>query len=90
VFTDLGIVQPELALVKAKIAQKIRDLITKQGLTQTQAAKLLGLDQPKVSALVRGRTSGYTIDRLFKFLNLLGQQVEITIRPVGKNSAAGR
>jgi len=88
VFADLGITQPDLALVKARLVQQIRDLIAKQGLNQTQAAKLLGLDQPKVSALVRGRTSGYTTDRLFKFLNLLGQQVDITIRPVANDATA--
>lgn len=88
VFADLGVAQPELALVKAKLVQQIRDLIAEKGLTQTQAARLLGLDQPKVSALVRGRTSGYTTDRLFKFLNLLGQEIDITIRPAAKNAAA--
>ncbi|QJW95788.1 helix-turn-helix domain-containing protein [Frigoriglobus tundricola] len=88
VFAELGIAQPDLALVKARLVQQIRDLIAEQGLNQMQAAKLLGLDQPKVSALVRGRTSGYTTDRLFKFLNLLGRHVDITIRPVTNNATA--
>ena len=87
-FADLGISQPDLALAKAKLVQQIRDQIAARGLTQVKTAELLGLDQPKVSALVRGRTDGYTIERLFKFLNLLGQHVDITIRPAGKNSAA--
>lgn len=86
VFADLGIAQPDLALVKAKLVQQIRDLIAEKGLTQAEAAKLLGLDQPKVSALVRGRTSGYTTDRLFKFLNRLGQAVDITVRPIANNA----
>ncbi len=86
VFADLGIPQPDLALAKAMLVQQIRDQIVELGLTQMKAAELLGLDQPKVSALVRGRTDGYTIDRLFKFLNLLGQHIEITIRPAGKKS----
>jgi predicted XRE-type DNA-binding protein len=88
VFADLGISQPDLALAKAKLVQQIRDQIAERGLTQVKAAELLGLDQPKVSALFRGRTDGYTIARLFKFLNLLGQHIEITIRPAGKNSVA--
>lgn len=78
----------EFAILKAKLVQQIRDLIVEKGLTQTQAAKLLGLDQPKVSALVRGRTSGYTTDRLFRFLNLLGQEIDITILPAANNAAA--
>lgn len=81
VFADLGLPNPDLALTKAELVQRIRDLIAGRGLTQTKAADLLKLDQPKVSALVRGRVEGYTIDRLFKFLTALGQQVEITVRP---------
>ncbi|VTR99051.1 xre family transcriptional regulator : Transcriptional regulator, XRE family OS=Anabaena cylindrica (strain ATCC 27899 / PCC 7122) GN=Anacy_5128 PE=4 SV=1: HTH_37 [Gemmata massiliana] len=50
-----------------------------------KAADLLGLDQPKFSKLLRGRTEGYTIDRLFKLLNALGQRVEINIVPNAKN-----
>ncbi len=79
VFADLGFVSPDLALAKAKLVQRIRALIAERGLTQVEAAKVLGLDQPKVSALVRGRVAGYSIERLFRFLNALGQAVEIKI-----------
>jgi predicted XRE-type DNA-binding protein len=81
VFADLGLPNPDLALAKAELVQRIRDLLAERSLTQVEAAKLLGLDQPKVSALVRGRVAGYSIDRLFRFLNALGQQVEIKIKP---------
>jgi predicted XRE-type DNA-binding protein len=86
VFADLGIPNPDLARAKAELVQRIRYLIDERQLTQAKAAELLGLDQPKVSALVRGRVEGYTIDRLFRFLGALGQRVEITVRPKGKNS----
>src|SRR5438876_7902742 len=72
VFADLGLSNPDLALAKAELVQRIRDLIAERKLTQVEAAKLLGLDQPKVSALMRGRVAGYSIDRLFRFLNALG------------------
>ena len=88
VFADLGLPNPELAIAKAKLVQRIRDLIAERELTQASAAKLLGLDQPKVSALTRGRVEGYSIDRLFRFLNALGQRVEITVRPNGNGSQA--
>jgi predicted XRE-type DNA-binding protein len=88
VFADLGLPNPDLALAKADLVQRIRDLITKRKLTQAKAAKLLGIDQPKVSALVRGRVEGYSLDRLFRFLNALGQQVEITIRPNASHTEA--
>jgi predicted XRE-type DNA-binding protein len=82
VFADLGLPNPELALAKAELVQRIRALITARKLTQAKAAALLGLDQPKVSALVRGRVAGYSLDRLFRFLNALGQRVEISVHPV--------
>jgi predicted XRE-type DNA-binding protein len=89
VFADLGIPNPDLALAKAELVRRIRDVIAEQKLTQAKAAELLGLDQPKLSALVRGRVAGYTIDRLFQFLTALGQRVEITVRPNAKNPEAG-
>jgi predicted XRE-type DNA-binding protein len=81
VFADLHVPNPELAVVKAELVQRIREIIAEKKFTQVQAARLLGLDQPKVSALVRGRVEGYSLDRLFRYLNALGQQVEIRIRP---------
>jgi predicted XRE-type DNA-binding protein len=80
VFADLQVPNPELAVVKAELVQRIREIIAEKKLTQVQAARLLGLDQPKVSALVRGRVEGYSLDRLFRYLNALGHRVEIHIR----------
>ncbi|MCC5615804.1 helix-turn-helix domain-containing protein [Nostoc sp. CHAB 5836] len=80
VFTDLGLPNSEERLVKAELARKISEAITFRKLTQVQAAELLGIDQPKISALVRGRLSGFSIDRLFHFLNDLDNDVEIVIK----------
>jgi len=82
VYADLKIPNPDLALAKAELVQRIRQLLAERQLTQAGAGELLGLDQPKVSGLLRGRVEGYSIDRLFRFLNALGQQVEISLRPV--------
>ena len=82
VFADMGLPRPEIALAKAELVRRIRDLIVRKKLTQVKAAALLGLDQPKVSALIRGKVDGYTIGRLLHCLNALGQRVEITVRPV--------
>jgi predicted XRE-type DNA-binding protein len=89
VFADLGFSNPDLALAKAELVQRIRELIEERKLTQVRAAELLGLDQPKVSAPVRGRVEGYSIDRLFKFLIALGQRVEITVRSNAGDAEAG-
>ncbi|HVC48322.1 MAG TPA: helix-turn-helix transcriptional regulator [Terracidiphilus sp.] len=80
VFADLGVPNPEEALAKAELAHKIAVLIRARGLTQAQAAKLLGVDQPKVSALIRGRLAGFSLERLMRFLLRLGQDIRITVQ----------
>lgn len=79
VFADLGFRDAEERLLKAKLATKIAQLIEKKGWTQTQTAERTGLDQPKVSHLLRGRLSGFSADRLFAILNRLGHSVEVRI-----------
>ena len=81
VFEDLGLPNSDELLIKAQLAHQISELIEMRHLTQSDAAKLLGVDQPKVSALMRGKLSGFSIDRLFRFLNALGSNVEIRITP---------
>lgn len=81
VFADLGLPNPEERLLKAELASKISSLIEQKNLTQMQAAELLGIDQPKVSALTRGRLEGFSAERLLRFLNALGSDVEIVVKP---------
>ncbi len=88
VFADLGLKNPEELLAKAELVQRIADIIAERKLTQVRAAKLLGIDQPKVSALLRGKLDGFSTDRLFRFLNALGKDVEIVIRPARSGEAA--
>lgn len=81
VFADLGIANPEEALAKAEIAAKIQSIIKKKKLTQAKAAKILKISQPKVSLLLRGYLSDFSLERLLRFLNDLGQDVYISIVP---------
>ena len=81
VFEDLGHRRPAEALAKAELARKIAALIAKRGLSQAAAADVLKIDQPKVSALVRGRLAGFSLDRLVRFIVLLGSDVEIVVKP---------
>jgi predicted XRE-type DNA-binding protein len=81
VFADLDIADAEDALAKAELARAIGTLIAERRLTQVQAAVLLGIDQPKVSALLRGRLTDFSLDRLLRFLLALDQDVEIVIKP---------
>jgi predicted XRE-type DNA-binding protein len=89
VFADLGLRDPRKRLVKAQLAHRICQTIAARGLTQTKAAKIMGLDQPKVSALRRGQLKGFSVERLFRCLNDLGQEVEIVIRPVQQAGRRG-
>jgi predicted XRE-type DNA-binding protein len=90
VFADLGMANPEEALAKAELAHKITMLVRGQRLTQVQTAKLLGVDQPKVSALMRGQLSGFSLERLMRFLILLGQDIKITVQACPRSRSRAR
>ena len=81
VYKDLGYKNPEEWATKAALATKICDIIAERGLTQKQAAEILGIDQPGVSDLKRGRFRRFSIARLLALLSALDQDVEIVIRP---------
>lgn len=89
VFADLKFPRPEESFAKAELARHIGEIISKKGLTQIDASKVLGIDQPKVSALLKGRLSGFSTDRLLRFVTALGRDVEIAIRPKPKSHARG-
>lgn len=90
VFADLGLENSDELLVKAELARKISSIITKQQMTQAEAAELLGIDQPKVSALINGKLSGFSTVRLFRFLNALGRDVEIVVKTKSKSRSHAR
>jgi predicted XRE-type DNA-binding protein len=90
VFADLSLPQADDLLVKAELTSKIIAEIQRRRLTQNQAAAILGIDQPKVSALKQGKLSGFSIERLLRFLLMLGRDVEITVKSRSKPGAAAR
>jgi predicted XRE-type DNA-binding protein len=90
VFADLGFPRAEEELVKAKLAVAIYQLIKQRGLTQSEAAELLGTTQPQVSALMRCRAGNFSVERLMRFLTALGQDVEITVRPKDEERSSAR
>lgn len=81
VYADLGFDDPEAELTKDQLAQQIARIIAQRGWTQIQAAAALGIGQPKVSALVRGRLGGFSTDRLLRLLTTLDQNVTIVVEP---------
>jgi predicted XRE-type DNA-binding protein len=83
-FADLGFAHPEQEQLKADLTLQIYRSIKKRGLTQAQAGEILGIKQPHVSGLMRGRSGNFSVGRLMEFLTALGQDVEITIRSTRK------
>jgi predicted XRE-type DNA-binding protein len=84
IFADIEIPNPEEAMAKAKVAMKINDTIKKKKLTQAKAAKILKISQPKVSLLLRGYLTDFSLERLLRFLNDLGQNVYISTTPASR------
>lgn len=81
IWKDLGYPDAEERFAKMELAHKINALIEQTGMNQTQAARVLGVDRARVSDLSRGRIRDFSIDKLFEFLNKLGQDIEVSIRP---------
>jgi predicted XRE-type DNA-binding protein len=80
VFEDLRVDGAAEALAKSQLAALIAQALRERGLTQTSCAKLLGIDQPKVSELMRGRLTRFSTERFLTFLTRLGRDVEIVVR----------
>ncbi len=74
-------------MIKAELVREINNLITARNLTQTETAELLGVDQPRVSALLHGKPAGFSTQLLFRFLNALGSDVEIHVIPKSKSDS---
>jgi len=92
VFADLGLELSEEERLKVQIAQTIVVAINERNLTQVEAAEIMGIDQPKVSALMRGRLEGFSLQRLLNLVTALGRDVDIQIKksrdPRGKVTVA--
>jgi predicted XRE-type DNA-binding protein len=84
VFADLGLPNPEQELLKAQLTLHIYTILKDSGMTQVEIAKILGVQQPQVSLLMRNRAGNFSVGRLMEFLTALRQDVEITVRPTRK------
>lgn len=90
VYADLGLPNAEEMLVKAKLVMKISEIVRRKGLTQVEAARILGLTQPKVSALLRGQFRGISERKLIDCLTSLGRDVQIVVKDVPRRRAGGK
>ncbi len=84
VFADIGVAHPERVMARAQVMSRIAEIIRERGLTQHEAADVLGIPQSKVSCLMNGKLSMFSLDHLFELLNALDRDVEIIIKPKTK------
>lgn len=90
VYADLGYADADEMLIKAQLAAKIAEIIKRKGLTQTRAAELLGMPQPKLSNLLRGRFRGVSERRLMDCLMRFGRDVQIVVKATPRSRRSGR
>lgn len=89
VYADLGYADAETSLVKAQLASKIGDILKRRKLSQTQAAEITGLPQPKLSGLLRGQFRGISETKMMDCLARLGWNVQIVVGPAPRTAGAG-
>ena len=88
VFADLGLPDAAERQTKTRLALALNRIVKARGLKQVEAARLLGVPQPKVSALVNYRLDGFSVEKLMDFSVALGRDVEIVVRPPRDKEAA--
>ena len=81
VFADLGLPKADELLAKAALASQIASIVSHRHLTQVETARVLGTGQPKVSQLLAGKLDGFSMERLIRYLNALGRDVQIVVTP---------
>ena len=90
VFADLGYPDAEERQTKLRLAYAINEIVEQRRLTQATAADLLHINQPKVSALLRYKLEGFSVERLMRFLTALDRDVEIVIKKKPRSRPAAR
>ena len=90
VFADLRVPRAKEKQTKVRLAVAIHRSLTERRLAQTAAADLLGINQPKISALVNYQLAGFSVERLLHFLNALGCDVEIVVRRKANPRKSGK
>ena len=90
VYADLGYPDADAMLIKARLVTEISELLRSKNLTQEEAAQVLGLTQPKVSAMLNGRFRGLSERKLLTCLTRLGRDIQIVIKPASRRRAEGR
>jgi predicted XRE-type DNA-binding protein len=89
IFADLGRADAEAHLLKAELVGRLHDIVQERGLTQTEVARTIGISQPDVSRLLRGRFRDFSVERLMRFLTAFGCEVDIVVRRAARTDVPG-
>ena len=90
VFVDLGFADADERQTKLRLAYELNELLAERALTQQEAGRLLGLSQPKISALGHYKLEGFSVERLMTLLTTLDRDIDIVIRKKRRSRASGR
>ena len=90
VFADLGLEEPDERLAKSDLAAKIAQIINKSHMSQIEAAKVLGISQPKVSMILNGQLKGFSMEKLLTLMMALNRDIEIVVKPKPRGQEHGR
>jgi predicted XRE-type DNA-binding protein len=90
IFADLGLPDADTHFLKAQIVSEVYRLTNERNLTQAEAGKLMGITQPEVSRMFKGRFREYSVERLMGFLTSFDRDIEIVVKPHKKSGEGGR
>ncbi|MDR5727302.1 MAG: helix-turn-helix transcriptional regulator [Terriglobia bacterium] len=87
VFADLGFPNPDTHLLKAQLMSRVQDTLQDCRLTQTEAARITGINQPDLSRMLKGQFRDVSVERIMRMLTKLGCEVDIVVKPQGRKRA---
>ena len=87
IFADLGLPNADTHLLKAQLMSRVHDTLQGRKLTQTEAARVMGISQPDLSRMLKGQFRDVSVERIMRMLAKLGCEVDIVIKPQGRRRA---
>src|SRR6185295_14759551 len=89
IFADLGLPDADTHLLKAQLVSRLQDILDDLKITQTEAARIVGVSQPDISRILKGRFRDVSVERTMQMLARLGCDVDIVVKPRGRKKAFG-
>jgi predicted XRE-type DNA-binding protein len=90
VFADIGFDNAEEMQLKSELVRQINKAIKERDLTSIQTKDLLNLNEEMLSNLSKGRLTELTLEHLFRYLNILGRDLEVVLKPRSTSNSQGK